>query len=310
MIGALGRWLGRHAHAAVSSAGRLAGQPFGTILSVLVMGLTMALPLGLNLLVQNLRSATGNFSGAIGISVYLHQDVTDDKAEQLAANARARSGVARVQLISATAALEQFRKESGFGAALEALGSNPLPSVLNITPTPEGAAPAAVEGLRRYLAAWPEVESVQLDGEWVARFSAILEVLRRVLLLAAALFGAGVVAVVGNTIRLEILNRRPEIEVTKLVGGSNALVRRPFLYTGALYGLISALTAWLVIAIALQLLQPPVAQLALAYGSHFRLAGPTLREVGIVLGAGTFLGWLGAWLVASYHLAGIEPGSA
>ncbi len=130
MIGALGRWLGRHAHAAVSSAGRLARQPFGTILSVLVMGLTMALPLGLNLLVQNLRSATGNFSGAIGISVYLHQDVTDDKAEQLAANARARSGVARVQLISATAALEQFRKESGFGAALEALGSNPLPSVL------------------------------------------------------------------------------------------------------------------------------------------------------------------------------------
>jgi cell division transport system permease protein len=310
MIGALGRWLGRHVHAAVSSAGRLARQPFGTILSVLVMGLTMALPLGLNLLVQNLRSATGNFSGAIGISVYLHQDVTDDKAEQLAANARARSGVARVQLISAAAALEQFRKESGFGAALEALGSNPLPSVLNITPTPDGAAPAAVEGLRRYLAAWPEVESVQLDGEWVARFSAILEVLRRVLLLAAALFGAGVVAVVGNTIRLEILNRRPEIEVTKLVGGSNALVRRPFLYTGALYGLISALTAWLVIAIALQLLQHPVAQLAQAYGSHFRLAGPSLREVGIVLGAGTFLGWLGAWLVASYHLAGIEPGTA
>ncbi len=142
----------------------------------------------------------------------------------------------------------------------------------------------------------------------MARFSAILEVLRRVLLLAAALFGAGVVAVVGNTIRLEILNRRPEIEVTKLVGGSNALVRRPFLYTGAFYGLISALTAWLVIAIALQLLQPPVAQLAQAYGSHFRLAGPTLREVAIVLGAGTFLGWLGAWLVASYHLAGIEPG--
>jgi cell division transport system permease protein len=310
MIGALSRWIGRHVHAAVSSAGRLARQPFGTILSVLVMGLTMALPLGLNLLVQNLRNATGNFSGAIGISVYLHQDVTDDKAEQLAANARARSGVARVQLISAAAALEQFRKESGFGAALEALGSNPLPSVLNITPTAEGAAPAAVENLRRYLVAWPEVESVQLDGEWVARFSAILEVLRRLLLLAAALFGAGVVAVVGNTIRLEIFNRRPEIEVTKLVGGSNALVRRPFLYTGALYGLISALTAWLVIAIALQLLQHPVAQLAQAYGSQFRLAGPSLREVGIVLGAGTFLGWLGAWLVAFYHLAGIEPGAA
>ncbi|EQD34699.1 cell division permease protein FtsX, partial [mine drainage metagenome] len=133
------------------------------------------------------------------------------------------------------------------GAALAALKSNPLPNVLRVVPRPRASGPLALEALRRTFAAWPEVDMVQLDTQWVMRFEAIVALVRRLVLLAAVLLGAGVLAVVGNTIRLEILNRSDEIEVTKLVGGSNSFVRRPFVYTGALYGLGGALLAWLIL---------------------------------------------------------------
>src|SRR5262249_54895341 len=157
--------------------------------------------------------------------------------------------VAHVKLISADKAMAEFKEYSGFGAALDALKENPLPHVLHVQPRNDSQTAAAVESLRRYFSAWPEVDLVQVDSDWVKRFNAILEVLRRLLIIAAALLGAGVLAVIGNTIRLEILNRRAEIEVTKLVGGSNAFVRRPFLYTGVLYGLGGALLAWAIVQI-------------------------------------------------------------
>jgi cell division transport system permease protein len=302
-------YLVRHVHALVSSAGHLARAPIATVFTVVVMGLALALPLGLDVLVRNVRSATGDFSGAVGISAYLHTGVSAQRAQQLAGTARERAGVGTVILITADQALAQFRTQSGFGAALDALEGNPLPHVLAITPVAANANPADMESLRRYLAAWPEVESVQLDGAWVARFSAILNLLRRSLLIAAGLLGLGVIAVVGNTIRLEILNRRAEIEVTKLVGGTDGFVRRPFLYTGALYGLLAGLAAWLVVEAALRALAPAAAQLAQSYGSRFALAGPDLKDLKLLLGLGTLLGWLGSWLAAARHLARVEPGS-
>ena len=139
------------------------------------------------------------------------------------------------------------------------------------------------------------------------RFNAILDVLRRLLVITAALLAAGVLAVIGNTIRLEILNRRAEIEVTKLVGGSNGFVRRPFLYTGVLYGLGGAVLGWLIVEAAVAILGRPVATLAQLYGSRYSLQGPTGNEILIVLGAGIVLGWLGAWISAARHLRSIEP---
>jgi cell division transport system permease protein len=137
----------------------------------------------------------------------------------------------------------------------------------------------------------------------------MLALLQQALLIAAGLLAIGVVAVVGNTIRLEIQNRRAEIEVTKLVGGTNGFVRRPFLYTGALYGLLGGLTAWLVVAVALALLNPAIARLAQTYGSTFTLAGPGSRDLELLLGGGALLGWIGSWLAAARHLARIEPGT-
>jgi cell division transport system permease protein len=305
----LSTWGSRHGHALLSSMGRLARHPLATLLTVAVMALALALPLGLDVFVANVRTATGDFSGAIGLSAYLHLDVSEERMQQLARSAREHAGVAHVDVVSAASALEQFRKESGFGAALDALTSNPLPPVISVTPSATASSPAQVEILRRYLAAWPEVESVQVDGDWVVRFNAILDELRDLLLLAGLLLGAGVVVVVGNTIRLEIDNRRAEIEVTKLVGGTNAFVRRPFLYAGTLYGLLAGAFAWLIVLAATLGLQPATTRLALAYGSHFVLLGPGLRDAGLAVGAGTLLGWIGAWLASARHLSRITPES-
>ena len=297
----------RHAHALVGSLGRLVRNPFSTALTVLVIALALALPTALRLLVLNAQTATGGFSSAVDLSVYLKTDVPLAKAQQLESSARQRADVEHVELIPADEALDEFRKYSGFGTALDALKDNPLPHVLHVQPKSDSQTAAGVESLRRYFTAWPEVDLVQVDTEWVMRFNAILDVLRHLLAITAVLLGAGVLAVIGNTIRLEILNRRAEIEVTKLVGGSNAFVRRPFLYTGVLYGLAGALLAWAIVEIAVIALGRPIATLAQLYGSRFSLQGPPLDDVGVLLATGAVLGWLGAWISAARHLHRIEP---
>lgn len=297
----------RHAQALVGSLGRLARNPFSTGLTILVIALALALPTALRLLVLNAQAATGGFATAIDLSVYLKTGVPLVKAQQLEHSARERADVARVELIPADKAMEEFRNYSGFGSALDALKENPLPHVLHVQPRAGAQSAAAVESLRRYFTAWPEVDLVQVDTEWVQRFNAILDVLRDLLAIAAVLLGGGVLAVIGNTIRLEILNRRAEIEVTKLVGGSNAFVRRPFLYTGMLYGLSGAVLAWAIVEIAVVVLGRPIATLAELYGSHFALQGPPPEDVGALLATGIVLGWLGAWISAARHLRRIEP---
>lgn len=303
----IGAYGARHAQAFLGALGRLSRNPLASFLTILVVALALALPMGLKLLVTNARVATGDFKDAVDLSVYLKTNVALTKAEQLARSARERPDVAEVTLIPAEKALEELRTYSGFGAALEVLEQNPLPHVLHVHPAPSASTPAAVEALRQYFAAWPEVDLVQIDSEWVTRFNAILDVLRKVLLVAAILLGLGVLAVVGNTIRLEILNRRAEIEVTKLVGGSNGFVRRPFLYTGLMYGLGGAALAWAIITATVFVLSGPVATLAQLYGSQYALAGLDARDSTILLGSGAVLGWLGAWISASRHLREIEP---
>ncbi len=303
----MGGYLTHHAQALFGSLGRLARAPFATALTVLVIGLALALPLALSLFVSNAILATGGFTGAVNVSVYFKPEVGLPRVQQLAQNVRSRAGVAEVQVISAEQALQEFRQYSGFGTALEGLGSNPLPNVLHVRPAGTASAPADLDALKHYLSAWPEVDLVQVDAEWVLRFNAILELLRRVLTLAAVLLGAGVLAVIGNTIRLEIQGRRTEIEVVRLVGGSTGFVRRPFLYTGMLYGFGGALLAWTVVWIAVLVLRTPVVELARLYGSAYSLSGPGLPEVALVFGAGLGLGWVGAWLAAARHLRGIEP---
>jgi len=297
---------GRHLQAFLASLGRLARSPLATLLTVLVIALALALPVALRVLVSNAQDATGNFAGAVDLSVFFKTDVPLAKAQQLAQAARELPEVGTITLIPADQGLEDFRTYSGFGDALGALKENPLPHVLHVRPR-SGTSAASLEALKGYFTAWPEVDLVQVDSAWVMRFNAILELLGRLLLIAAVVLGVGVLAVIGNTIRLEIQARRAEIEVTKLVGGSNAFVRRPFLYTGMLYGLGGALLAWGIIAVAVLVLAVPVAKLAHLYGSGYRLRGLSLQDAAVLLAGGVVLGWLGAWLSAARHLRAIQP---
>ena len=182
-----------------------------------------------------------------------------------------------VTLVEADDALAEFRKYSGFGEALDALKDNPLPHTLVVRPAEEFRDPALVQNLAAELRKIDGVDIVQLDTAWVSRFNAILDVVRRVVLLAAGLFALGILVIVGNTIRLDIQNRRDEIEVTKLVGGSDAFVRRPFLYIGVWYGLGGGLVAWLMVTAAVALLGDSVQRIAGLYGSSFQLHGLGLR---------------------------------
>jgi cell division transport system permease protein len=303
----MGAWLNRHLQTLVGSLGRLSQQPVSNLLTILVIGIALALPACLQVLVANARSVTGDLSNAVDISVYLKRNVSEQQAREVANKIRQRRDVAKVDLITATTALKEFREFSGFGAALDVLADNPLPHALVVRPGADDLTPAHLESVGADLKALPEVEIVQLDTAWVQRLEAILEAARRGIFVAAALLGLGVMVIVGNTIRLDIQNRRDEIEVTKLVGGSDAFVRRPFLYSGVWYGLGGSLVALLIVAVTVIVLSGPVQRITGLYGSDFRLSGLGLNTSLLLIGAGITLGWMGSFVTASRHLRAIEP---
>jgi cell division transport system permease protein len=303
----MNQWLERHVQTLVGSLGRLWQQPFATMLTIIVIGIALALPACLHVLVQNVRVASGGWSGALDISVYMKPDATLEQAKRAAERIRQRRDVDEVTLIEADDALAEFRRNSGFGAALEALKDNPLPHALVVRPDAEYRESGRVQALSAELKKIDGVDIVQLDTEWVSRFNAILDVIRRGVFLAAVLFALGILVIVGNTIRLDIENRRGEIEVTKLVGGSDAFVRRPFLYNGVWYGLAGGITAGIIVAVVVAVLSAPVQRIAGLYGSKFELQGVGLPGWLALLLGGALLGWLGSFIVATRELREIEP---
>jgi cell division transport system permease protein len=307
MMGAVQTWLARHAQTLVGSLGRIVQHPLATVMTVGVIAVALALPLFLDVLLQNTRAATANWNQTFDLSVYLNKKAGGARAQGLAKQLRAREDVAAVRLITAEQALADFRAASGFGKALDALTDNPLPNTLVVTPTLAASTPEGMSALRIAVAAMPDVDTVQLDTEWVQRLNAILDLLRRVVWLTGALLGLGVVLVVGNTIRLDILNRRAEIEVMKLVGATDGFARRPFLYSGIWYGLGGGLGAVGVVVLAVTVLVRPVEHLAGLYGSQFQLRGLGWLSAVRLLCAAIGLGWLGSWLAATRHIRAVEP---
>lgn len=300
-------WLARHAQTLVGSLGRIAQHPVASLMTMAVIAVALALPLLLNVFLQNTRTATASWNQEFDISVYLDKKAAGTRAQALAKELRSRAQVAAVRVITADEALKQFRKDSGFGSALDALTDNPLPDTLVVTPALTASTPSGTEALKKSIATLPDVQTVQLDTEWVQRLYALLDILRRVLWLVGTLLSLGVILVVGNTIRLDILNRRAEIEVMKLVGATDGFARRPFLYSGVWYGLGGGLLALMMVALAVEMLAKPVAHLAGLYGSQFQLSGIAWESAAGVLGMAVGLGWLGSWLTATRHIKGIEP---
>ena len=304
--GPLSIWLTRHASTSLGALGRLARHPFSSAMIVLVIAVTLALPAAINVIVKNAQAISGGWENALDFAVFLRQGLSEDEAEGLARLIRQRADVEAVEFISAADALVEFREQSGFGAALDQLPDNPLPHTLVVRPG-AGNTSASMVLLQEELANLPEAEYVQVDTEWVQRFHAILDIVQQAIAIGAALLGMAIIVIIGNTIRLDIENRRDEIEVTKLIGASNAFVRRPFLWTGFWYGLFGGLLALVLVWYGLFLLEAPVARLAGLYQSKVSLASMSPAEAGGIVGIGVFLGLFGSWFTAARHMRRIEP---
>ncbi|MDT8383555.1 MAG: permease-like cell division protein FtsX [Gammaproteobacteria bacterium] len=305
--GRVNAYFTHHLWVLVSSLGGLWRTPLATLMTAAVIGIALALPAGLHVLLQNVQQLSTGWEGTAQMSLFLKPAVTETQAQSLAEKLRGWEGVEEVRYISREQALAEFREVSGFGEALESLDENPLPAVLVLRPSAKATAPAQMELLLGRVRALEPVDLAQLDMEWVRRLSGIIEVGKRGVLLLAGLLGMAILLVVGNTIRLTILSRTQEIVVTKLIGATNAFIRRPFLYTGLWYGLMGAVVAWLLVAILLGLLSAPVNRLSFLYNSRFSLGGLDLQTVAVLLASGVGLGLLGSWLAVGKHLKAIEP---
>lgn len=303
--GGVKAWLRDHLRVAVTSLGRLYRHAGTSFMTACVIGIALSLPAALQVLVGNARIVSGSWEGAARISVYLKTNVSDADARALADTVRQMDGVVDVQYISATEALAEFKKLSGFGDAVSVLDKNPLPGVLVIRP--RDSDPDTAAALQHQLAGNPQVDQVRLDLQWLKRLTAILDIVRRVVDILAALLGLAVIFVVGNTIRLEIGGRRTEIEVSKLLGATDSFIRRPFLYHGAWYGLAGGVIACVLVAVAVTLVAAPVGRLADLYGSAYALQGLGFLGVLGLIAGGALLGWAGSWLAVARHLRAIEP---
>lgn len=301
----LAAWLESHRTSLADSLRRLGKQPIGSFFTCLVMAIALSLPMGLSLLLSNVERLGGSWQRAAQISIYLNLDASSADGARLRDQIQAMPGVAQAEYISSEQALEEFQQQSGLGEALKELPDNPLPGVVVVTP--DEVDKPALEALRARLAELPKVQQAQLDLVWVERLAAILKLGDRFVFGLTVLLVSALLLVIGNTIRLHIENRRTEIEVIKLVGGTDSYVRRPFLYMGALYGLGAGVLSWGVLAYGLDWLNDAVTGLAGLYGSDFALDGvPVGDGFSLLLGA-VLLGYIGAWIAVARHLRELAP---
>ena len=301
----IARWFRLHAQSLTGAFGRLGSTPLGALLNILVVAIALALPAAMQVLLTNADSMAPAFEDAADLTVYLDLAIDEDRGRDLAQAIGARADVESTRFISNIEGLAELKSRSGFGGALDALTENPLPHVIKVRPLP--AAIGQLDALANELAALDSVDLVQLDRQWVERLQGILALGGRMTDIVTVLLAAAVLLVIGNTIRLEINNRRTEIEVLKLVGATDGFIRRPFLYTGFCLGLLGAVAAVAVIEAGLLLLAGPVRDLAMLYATDFSVTGLELKGIGILLGGGALLGWIGAWIAAARHLRAIEP---
>lgn len=300
-----GIWFSRHMQVALAALGEMARKPLGSLMTVLVIGIALALPAGMLITLIQVESLSGEWQQSTSISVFLKLDTDEEKTLMLAADLENQEGVDRVEVMTRDDALEEFKRYSGFGEALDALEDNPLPSVLLVHPVT--ASGEVITSLVDVINALPETDLVQYDHRWLERFRAMTAIGQRAAMVLGVSLALAVLLIVGNTIRLEILNRQPEIEITKLVGATNAFIRRPFLYRGIWYGLAGGLAAWLLVGAALTALSNPIAELAGLYESGFRVsAWHPLAFIGLI-SSGVVLGLGGAWVAVGRHLQAITP---
>lgn len=297
-------WLRQQFRASLAALRQLAGHPVATLMTTLAIGVAISLPSGLYLILSNLDRLAGDLPAQPEISLYLDTEVSPAARDAIAARLKRHPGLAMQRFVPRDEALKALGESQNLDDIIAGLDTNPLPDAWVIRPadtTPEHMAQLQAEF--KQLAG---VDQVQVDSAWAQRLHAALGLGQTAVLLLAALLGIALVAISGNAIRALILSKRDEIEVSRLIGATDRYIRRPFLFLGALQGLLGGLAAAGVLAGAGLLLQPYVARLATLYGSQYQLRPPTLLEFTVALAVTTLLGWLGAWFTVARTFHQVE----
>jgi cell division transport system permease protein len=293
-------WLAQHRQALGLALRRLAANRLDSLFAALAMGVALALPAGGQMLLASTLQVARNVSATPQLSVFMALDAEAKAVADTESKLRGHPGVAELRRVSREETLARMKKNAGLREVIDVLPRNPFPEAFVVTPRDES--PAAMEQLRSQFAKLPKVEHVQLDSAWVSRLDALLRVGRLGVWLLAALFGIGLVAITFNTIRLQVLTQRAEIDVSRLLGATDAFIRRPFYYHGTLQGIGGGLVAWGIVTLAALLLQAPIAELARLYSLNFALELPPLVEGLKLLTVAAVLGWLGSALSLGRHL--------
>ena len=297
-------WLRQHWQTLGLTLRRLARDPLAALLNIMVIGVALALPLGGYLLLQNLGGVAPRVTGVPQVSLFLARDADKGDIAALQARLKQMPGVSALRFISREQALQGLKQSDNLSDVIAALQTNPLPDAFVLE---TGSNAAELEKLETQLRALPKVAYVQLDSAWVKRLESLLGLGRIAVLVLAALLASGLVAVTFNTIRLQILTQKDEIEVSKLIGATDAFIRRPFFHLGLMQGALGGLAALAIVYLCMLILNRNILELAQLYGSDFRLSFFDWLDCLALLGFSAILGWFGAYMSVSRHLAEIEP---
>ena len=296
-----------HLRSLVFSLGKLCRQPFATTLTLLMIAVALALPACMYVLLDNLRAVTYKWDDSGQITLFLSVDASDNEIEKLRDRLTALEEIETVEYVSAEQALDEFRKLSKLEYLIDGLQDNPLPPTLTLTPFASAKQVRNLDQLVSNFRSYPDVEYVQLDMQWLQRLQAIVRVVHRAIMVIGITLAISVLLVVGNSVRLDIENRRNEIEVTKLIGATNRFIRRPFLYGGMWYGLLGGILALLLVLVVLLVIKQPAQHLIGLYNSNFELIFPSTRQSLGLVATSIGLGVLGSWLAVGRHITKIEP---
>jgi cell division transport system permease protein len=299
------RWLRQHVRMFSRACAKLFSAPLGTLFNVVVVGIALALPASLYVLLVNVQDAVRTISPDPQLTLFLDLGATRTDVQTIDGRLKAHPQVAALRYLPRDRALEELKRTTGNSGIAEGLGGNPLPDAFVIDA--RDAAPAALQRLKADLAAWPKVAHVQLDAEWAQRLDALMRLGRTALLLLGSVLAFALVAITFNTIRLQILTQRDEVEVSTLIGATRAFVRRPFLHYGALLGLLGGLAAWGFVWLTCDVLNRALLDVSYFYGSRWVLRPLSPADGASLLAFSTALGWLGAWLSVGRHLADAQP---
>lgn len=297
-------WLSQHARTFAATLAKLVRSPIASLLNVGVIGVALALPVGFHVGLANLQNLAGELATAPQLSLFLTVEADTADVAQVEQRLKRHPGVRRYNYVSREQALRDIRTSTGLADVVDSLDRNPLPDAF-VVDASDGS-PQSLETLRDEFGRWPKVAHVQLDSAWAQRLEAVLGLGRLAVLLLGALLAFALIAVTFNTIRLQILTQREEIEIAKLIGATNPFIRRPFLYFGALLGLAGGAAAWSIVLAGVYLFNDGLSDLSRLYGLSLQLRPLTAQDSLSLLLFSAWLGWFGAWLSVGRHLSAIE----